>query len=156
MEVYLLRHGEAEEPLPGVRDADRGLTEEGRRALRAVLERARQLGVSPSLLLSSPLRRARQSAEIAVEVLGYSGEIVETPALAPSSSPEILWSEIRALGNDQRLLLVGHQPLLGAAYAHFLRSPSLRIAVEPGSLGCLELAGGGAQPFGAVRWLLSP
>src|SRR5215467_10817173 len=94
MEIYILRHGIAEDQNPGG-DARRSLTDEGRRKLRRVLGCAARANVSPSLILSSPYVRARQTAELAAEALGYRGKIVETPVLVPEGSPEALWEELR-------------------------------------------------------------
>ena len=62
MEIYVLRHGDA--------DAERALTETGRQKLRRVLQRAKSADSQPSLILTSPYRRARETAQIAGEVLG--------------------------------------------------------------------------------------
>src|SRR5580693_3941727 len=96
MELYLLRHAIAEDHTPSGRDADRALTDDGRKKLRKVLERARKASVTPTLILSSPLKRAFETAEIAARELGYSSEISITDALTPSSSPQRVWAEIRA------------------------------------------------------------
>src|SRR5580704_17747368 len=58
IELYLLRHAIAEDHSPSGRDADRRLTDDGRKKLRRVLERARKASVTPTLILSSPLKRA--------------------------------------------------------------------------------------------------
>ena len=70
VELYLLRHGIAKDRSASGRDADRRLTDEGRTKLRRVLERAHAAGVVPSLILSSPYRRALETAEIAARELG--------------------------------------------------------------------------------------
>jgi phosphohistidine phosphatase len=82
MQVYLLRHGIAEEPAPGESDADRELTPEGRTKLRDNLRIAAEAGAEPTLILSSPLVRALQSAELAGQVLRYKQEILQTDNLA--------------------------------------------------------------------------
>ena len=63
MQIYLLRHGIAEEGKPGGRDADRALTAEGGVKLKSVLKRARAINVEPTIILTSPFLRARQTAE---------------------------------------------------------------------------------------------
>ena len=63
MEIYLLRHGIAESRAPS--DAERDLTEEGRQKVREVTRMAARAGVSPALVLSSPYRRALETAKIA-------------------------------------------------------------------------------------------
>ena len=83
--------------------------------------------MAPGLILSSPLLRAKQSAEMAAGILGFQDAVVETPALTPNSSPQRVWEEIRKHRDVSRMLLVGHQPLLGATYAFLLQAPSLMV-----------------------------
>ena len=73
-------------PNPDSPDAERPLTGEGRDKLRRVLKRARTADLDPSLILSSPYRRAVETAAVAAEVLAYKGEIVRTRALVPEAS----------------------------------------------------------------------
>src|SRR5207302_78242 len=107
MELYLLRHGIAEDRNPQG-DAARALTDEGRKKLRRVLERAAKAGVSPSLILSSPYKRALETAEIAAEILGYKKKIAHTDALLPEASPEAFWEEIRGRRQESAILAAGH------------------------------------------------
>ena len=78
MEVYLLRHGIAHDDSPTGKDADRPLTEEGRRKLRDVMKAIANAGVKPDAIVSSPYLRARQTAEIAQEILGYKDSLLFT------------------------------------------------------------------------------
>src|SRR5262249_54870533 len=96
MQIYLLRHGIAENARPGQADAERALTGEGRDKLRRVLKRARLADVSPAVVLSSPYRRAIETADVAVEIFGYQGKVVLTRALVPEASPHDAWEEIRS------------------------------------------------------------
>ena len=64
MRIYVLRHGIAEDAPPGGSDSDRALTLEGRRKLRGVLEHARRAGVVPDIILTSPLKRAVETADL--------------------------------------------------------------------------------------------
>src|SRR5689334_24542721 len=116
MQVYLLRHGIAEDTSP---DQDRALTEEGEEKLRRVLKRS---GAEPSLILTSPFRRAVETAEIAADVLGYSAEIERAQALQPGGSPPEVWEEIRAHRQEKAILLASHEPLMSATVAYFLGS----------------------------------
>ena len=65
------------------------------RATTRATARARSAGVEPSLILSSPLKRALQTAEMAAEILTYRGRIVRTEALLSEATPEALWEELR-------------------------------------------------------------
>src|SRR5437764_10345969 len=127
MELYLLRHGIAEDAGPGVTDSARALTPEGREKLTTVLSRAREAEVKPSLILSSPYLRAMQTAKIAARELGVTQDIQAASSLVPHGTPETVWAELRDHTDDPAILLAGHEPLLSTLIAWLLNAPSLRI-----------------------------
>ena len=155
MEIYLLRHGIAEDHADGG-DAQRALTDEGRKKLRRVLERAEKAGVSPSLILSSPYKRAMQTAQLAAEALHYDKRIEQTKALLPEASPEALWEEIRAHRDEEGLLAASHEPLMSAAVAWLLGSPAMQVEMKKGALARIDVERFGPKPEGVLRWLLIP
>lgn len=138
-----------------MRDADRDLTADGRRKLREVLERAAGAGVKPTLIMSSPLKRARETAEISAIVLGYKGEILTTGALEPMSDPESVWEEIRQHKDEAQLLLAGHEPLFSALTAYLLDSPSLRVDFKKGAMVRIDVEPQGRIPRGLLRWMIT-
>ena len=156
MEVYLLRHGIAEDAPPGKTDADRALTPEGRQKLRRVLARARAAGAEPTLILSSPYRRAMETAETAAEALGYRGKIVQTGALAPNATPQDTWGELRARRTENAVLLASHEPLMSALLALLLNAPALRADFKKAALVRLDCDRFGPQPYGVLKWMLTP
>lgn len=156
MRLYILRHGIAENTAPSGRDEDRQLTDEGRDKLRKVLKVARRAGVKPSLILTSPLVRARQTAEIAAEEFGYSGEIINTDALKPDSTPERVWEEIRVHQNEDEVILASHEPLTSAAIASLLGYPDLKVEVKKGSLTRIDFDRFGPAARGILKWILTP
>jgi phosphohistidine phosphatase len=155
MHLYLLRHGIAEEARPGSVDADRALTSDGRKKLRHVLKAVAEARVKPSVLLSSPLKRAVQTAEIAKQVLGYEGEIVTTKALAPAANAEQVWEEIRSRKNEPALMLVGHNPLFDYLAAFLLGAPALHVDFKKGAIMRIDVEAFGAQPRGVLCWYLT-
>ena len=155
MEIYLLRHGIAEDARNGMRDADRALTPEGSKKLRAVLQKAAAASVSPSLILASPLRRARQTAEIAANVFGYREEILTSGALEPGSSPESVWEELRLHKDEPQVLLAGHEPLFSALMAYLLEAPTLRVDFKKGALARIDGEAANASPRGVLRWMIT-
>lgn len=155
MEIYLLRHGIAEDRAEGG-DAQRALTDEGRKKLRRVLERAEKAGVSPSLILSSPYKRAQQTAELAAEVLHYDRKIAQTDALLPEASPDALWQEIRARRQENALLAAGHEPMMSATVAWLLGCPAMQVDMKKGALARIDVDRFGPRPQGLLRWLLIP
>ena len=129
MEIYILRHGIADEPKSGVPDAERALTDTGKEKLRAVLEQAKEADVRPSLILTSPYKRATQTAHIAGQVLRCN-KIVEAAILTPDSSPKAVWEAICAHRREPALLIAGHEPLLGMTVGYLLGVPALHDRFE--------------------------
>lgn len=156
MQVYLLRHGIAEEGSAGSSDADRELTLEGRRKLRQVLEAASDSGVAPTLVLSSPLKRALQTAEIAQRVLGYKEQILHSKALSPTASVEQVWDEIRGHRDEPSILLVGHNPLFSDLAAYLIGSKTAQIHFKKGAIMRVDIESFPSQPKGTLRWYLTP
>ncbi len=156
MHVYLLRHGIAEDDRPGLADADRALTTEGRRKLRQVLQTASRAEVQPSLILTSPLKRAIQTAEIARDVLKHKNDLVRSNALVPDGSPKQAWEEVRAHRDETSIMLVGHNPLFASLAGFLLGDESLRIDLKKGSILCVDCENFPPEPRGTLRWYLIP
>jgi phosphohistidine phosphatase len=156
MELYLLRHGIAEQQSSTGRDADRRLTEEGREKLRRVLKRAASADVSPSLILSSPYKRALETAEIAASELHYKGAILKVGALTPDSSPPSLWSEIREHRNEPSILLAGHEPLFSQTVAWLLGSTHEMVDFRKAALIRIDVHTFGSSTQGVLQWMLTP
>jgi phosphohistidine phosphatase len=156
MEVYLLRHGIAEEERRGLSDADRALTQDGRRKLRQTLQVASGADVQPTLILTSALKRAVETAEIAQKVLAYKGELVRTDSLMPNSTIEEVWGEICAHRNEAALMLVGHDPQFTNLAGYLLGAPEVQIDVKKGSILRIDFDSFPSKPKGILRWLLIP
>lgn len=156
MEIYILRHGLAAEAHGGMRDADRPLTAEGAKKLLPVLRRARAIDVKPPVILTSPYRRAQETAKVAAEALRGDSKLVNTRALTPDSSPESVWDEIRNHKSDPQIMIVGHEPLLSSVYAYLLGAALVQIDVKKGSLGRVDVDRFTGQPRGVLRWLIHP
>jgi phosphohistidine phosphatase len=155
MEIYLLRHGIAEDRSASGRDSDRRLAEEGRKKLRRVLECAHAAGVSPSLILTSPYSRALETAEIAARELGYEGKLVRTEALVPDASPEQMWQEIREHRAEPCLLAAGHEPLFSSAVAYLLGSTRVIVNFRKGALVRIDVENFGSEPAGTLQWMIT-
>jgi phosphohistidine phosphatase len=116
MELYLIRHGiaadRAEYP---TNDNIRPLTDEGRQKTKKVAKRLYEIGLRFSLILTSPLVRAQQTAEI-LQKVGLSDQPEEFTPLAPEGQIQdwVKWySEYAVSGQNTAIALVGHQPNLG-------------------------------------------
>lgn len=156
MQIYLLRHGIAEEPRLGLRDRDRALVSEGRKKLKEVLRLARQADTAISLILTSPFRRARESADMVAEFISTEAEMLESVALQPDGQPDQVWQEIRSHKSLDSILLSSHEPLMSATAAYLLNSSSFQVDFKKGALMRIDLENFGPQPHGTLRWMIVP
>lgn len=156
MQVYILRHGIAEGHTARRRDSDRALTNEGKKKLASVLKVAGKGGVAPSLILTSPYVRARQTAEMAAEALNCPKPPLDIDSLVPPSSPEAVWKDVRDHRTEEALLLAGHEPLLSQVVAYFLGVPALQFDFKKGALVAIAIDNFRGDPQGVLQWILTP
>lgn len=116
MQLYLIRHGIAEEHKPGLKDENRQLTKEGKQKTAKVAQRLVKLGLNFDLILTSPFTRAHQTAEILI-VAGLSSKLEISDHLTFTGDIHNWlkdWLEPRELPSNTHLALVGHEPCLSS------------------------------------------
>ena len=148
MTLYLLRHGKADWPGWDKPDDERPLTKGGIREMRRIAQFLAELNVTPSVILSSPLPRAWQTAEIAAEALGL--EVREQATLRPGFS----LAKFRALMKHAKgadLMLVGHEP----DFSGLIRALTGGI-VKLGKGGIARVDLDEAGEGGRLIWLIPP
>jgi phosphohistidine phosphatase len=149
--LTLIRHGEAGDDAP--RDELRSLTLRGRAAVARVARALRRRGGDFTLVASSPLVRAVQTAEIISTGVGYGGRVIIDEGLVPEGRVSRVVAWVKAQEEDS-IALVAHEPILSSLAGAFLgvdRFPALR----KGEALRLRFPGGFAQP-GEVRWRIDP
>ncbi len=156
MTLYVLRHAIAEDPVPGVQDSGRQLTDRGRAKARRVLSHARRIGVRPAEILTSPYVRAAQTAAIAREELRFPGQIVETNALTPYVSVFETWEQLRPYAAAGDLMVVGHNPQLSSLVLWLLGARPDALWLKKSGLVCLNIDYPGPQPRATLGWVLTP
>lgn len=112
MELYLFRHGIAEEKSEEIQDEARKLTKEGRYKTEKVAKRLVELGLKFDVMLTSPLVRAHQTAEI-LNRAGLSKKLEISSYLVPDGSLSSWiedWLAKQNFETDCKLVLVGHEP----------------------------------------------
>jgi phosphohistidine phosphatase len=151
--LYLVRHAVAEERGPSWPDDTlRPLTERGqRRFARAAAGFVRLEGV-PDSILTSPLVRARQTAEL-LSSAADDASIDTQPALSPGEPPAALLAKVRALRAD-RIALVGHEPDLGQLAAVLLGA-SRPLPFKKGGICRIDVEWQG-KAKGTLVWFLPP
>lgn len=160
MELYLMRHAIAHDlGADGSRsDAERTLTDAGRANTRAAARAMARLELDFDVIWTSPLPRARQTADIVAEALKKTHVTLEAPELALGAGPERIAGALTRLGRGTSALVVGHEPDLSrlAAYLVWGGLDADRIAFKKGAL-CRVDCPFGLRPGKAVlRWLLTP
>ena len=113
MELYLIRHGIALERTKDIEDEKRSLTQVAHQKTRQVAKRLQELSLQFDLILTSPLVRSRQTAEI-LRTSGLSSEVEESTYLAPGGDINAWLKSLEQRHQfPETLALVGHQPDLG-------------------------------------------
>src|SRR5437879_10127123 len=155
MKLLLIRHAAAmPRGTPGVPDDERPLTPEGKAKFRVAARGLARVTRRPDVLLTSPLPRARVTAEIAARAFAPIAPALE-PALARSSVDGIL-AALQTQPPGARVALVGHEPLLGALLARLLgAAKGERLAFEKGGAALVDLPDGPAAG-GRLHWFLKP
>jgi phosphohistidine phosphatase len=161
MNLYLMRHGIAlAQDDPSVaRDAERPLTSKGLKRMRKAARGLSALAIPFDSILTSPLIRARQTADIVASTLGLETCLEEISGLAPESNVEHLMFSLTRYQDRKHVMLVGHEPLLSSAAAHLLggRKPaSLNVEFKKGGLCRIEIDSLPATTPGTLHWLLTP
>lgn len=139
MDLWILRHAVAEDRSSSGRDEDRELTGEGIRRARDVGKGLALLEPGIARVVTSPYRRARQTAEAAAAGLDLSDAISESGALEPDRDPEEILREIGSDGED--VLVVGHQPHLGALLGLLVGGPGVEIPLKKAAVARVSLTG---------------
>lgn len=144
MELFFLRHGIAiEGDDPGVQqDEERFLTPKGIKRVRQAANGLRALGVSFDAILTSPVLRARQTAEIVAAKLKLESALQEMMDLRPESTVDHLLFGLSRLTAQQNLLIVGHEPLLTQTVARLLtgeKDNGLKLTLKKAGLCHVEI-----------------
>ena len=151
MIVYFLRHGKAGQPRATNDDA-RELTDKGREALRRAAPLWRRLNLRPDVVLTSPLPRAAQTAQLFCEAIG--GTPVADDRLRPGASWGDLARAMAAHPDARRVMFVGHEPDLSSAIVELTGAASVRM--RKGGVACLEFYGVPEPAGGEIAWLIDP
>jgi phosphohistidine phosphatase len=154
--IYLVRHGLAAEQGPEFpNDDERPLTSDGIERLRVQVLGLRDLGVSLDRVLTSPLVRAAQTAEILATGIGCAAPLVAVDALRPGGRYDALLAALGRLGHDRSVALVGHMPSIGEFAARLIGAKE-PLAFKKGAACCIEADELPPAGAGRLRWFVPP
>ncbi len=150
-QIILLRHAHAEPPAPGQADLDRPLTDDGQQEARAAADWLAAHGVEPAVVLCSPARRTRQTAERVVEALAASAALHIEPRIYEATPADLLDLIEEHAGRDC-VLVVGHNPGLETLVALLTDGTSDNgRGMPPAAIAWLHVDADGALEPGAAN-----
>jgi phosphohistidine phosphatase len=158
MDCVLFRHGIAaeREEWEGA-DADRPLTERGSRRVAQVAAGLKWLEVQPTHILSSPLIRAVETANILRGLLRVRSSVRLVDELLPDAAPDRLPALLHELPPESCILCVGHEPQLGMAAGMLLDGrPSTSFPFKKAGACLIEIPAPVRPGRGMLRWWMGP
>ena len=155
-ELYLIRHGIAEErgeAWPD--DTKRPLTDDGMSRLRKSARALARMGVMFDVVLTSPLVRTQQTAEIVASASSPRPPIINVDALAPEGSPAAAIAELEKHSKRTRIAIVGHEPGIGELASKLV---GMRAGIEfkKGAIARIDIEMLPPKSPGILRWFVPP
>ena len=136
-------------------DSKRPLTSDGIARLRKESKALEALDVSLDQILSSPLVRARQTADVIAEGLKAKPPVAVTDSLTPAGSPAAVIQELGKHMRKARIALVGHEPNMGELAARLLGAKGA-IEFKKGAICRIDFEIFPPKGLGTLRWLVTP
>ena len=155
-ELYLVRHAIAAERGPEwPDDTRRPLTERGISRFKEAVKGLRNLDVTVDDIFTSPLVRARQTAELLAAGLDGKPPVKILEALAPGHSFTSLMSHLAKAARRRRVALVGHEPDLGELAAHLIGA-GRALAFKKGGVCRIDIGSLASKRAGSLIWFFPP
>ncbi|MGH7741635.1 MAG: phosphohistidine phosphatase SixA [Candidatus Eiseniibacteriota bacterium] len=158
MRVVLFRHGPAGEADPArwPNDALRPLSEDGRERTRRAAQGVAELEPTIVRVISSPLLRARESAQLLSEALELEARVTLCDPLAPGGSTGKLLEALPDVREEEAVALVGHEPDLGKLAGTLLFGAPAHVAMKKAGACAIEFGGRPGSGAGQLVWFLPP
>lgn len=156
LELYLIRHGVAAErgdEYPD--DSKRPLTSGGITRLRKEAKALDALGVTFDHIITSPLVRTRQTADVFAETLKSKPSVSSSDALAPAGTPAAVIQDLAKHARKERVALVGHEPNLGELAARLIGA-RLPMEFKKGGICRIDFETLPPKGMGQLRWFITP
>jgi phosphohistidine phosphatase len=153
MELYIIRHGIAEDSNPEG-DSQRVLTDTGKKKVKIMAEFLEKK-VQFDMLITSPYVRARQTADIFADIFGMKGDaFIKSETLLPDTPLDEVITEINSTGK-KRVGVVGHNPLLSELCATLLGGNCIGIDLKKSAVACIDFPSLVRKEGGTLKWLVT-
>lgn len=153
MNIYLIRHGDAEKALMSKKDSERRLTPEGENKTKVSSEGWKLLIPQFSHIISSPLIRALRTAEIVASVFKFPGNIIVDKRLTPGSKTE----ELIDIANEilgPEMAFVGHEPDFSEHVSHLISNSGAQVEFKKGMIAKISFNGKMKMSRGVLEFLI--
>ena len=158
MDLIILRHGEAGKSMQSASsDFERALTVSGMDEVEEVAEAIDKLKLGINYVISSPLKRAKETAIIAAKVLKKEDVLEAWDELKPEGETQEFYRRLSKLRQDSVVLLVGHEPYLSGMISELISgTKQARIILKKAGVAKVEVTSMVPEPSGELRWLMTP
>ena len=161
MDLFILRHGEADKSSDGD-DFVRPLTVEGTMDVTHVAEWLNDLGVEFDAIITSPLKRAQQSASIVSKIFNIENNLMNWEELQPGRNRIEFYQKLSSeqlFKQESVVLVVGHEPYLSSLISEIISepNPSSHVILKKAGLAKIRITSQYTQTMhGELEWLLTP
>jgi len=153
MEVYIHRHAAADFKS---KDEDPPVSEKGRKeAARVVNLASERFGFKPTVIVTSPVLRAKQTGELARKELGLKQPIIVDEHLYGDTEPSEVIKFLSRFKKEDSVVLVSHMPLV-FELLYSLIGGRAEVELLNGSIAAVSFKGKAAEGKGVLEWLIQP
>ncbi|MRN68929.1 MAG: hypothetical protein FIO04_04440 [Nitrosopumilales archaeon] len=164
LDLYLLRHGDSGKRMAvaaGVNTGDAPLTIVGREEIAIIARSVKALNLRISAIVTSPLKRAVQTAKIIAKVLAIENRISIWNDLVPEGNRSKLYNRLNQYPRDSSVLMIGHEPYLSNMMYDMIFQKNRvnqlgRISLKKAGLAKIRVISLTPNISGELRWLLTP
>jgi phosphohistidine phosphatase len=168
LQLYLLRHGDSGKSVSAAKissvdrsGVDAPLTVTGKQDIEITARSLKVLKLKFTAILTSPLKRALQTAKITAKIMGAEKELSICDELAPEGDRLKLYDRLRSLSQESSVLVIGHEPYLTNLICDVvLQKTKVRtvgsINLKKSGLAKIRVISLSPNARGELRWLLTP
>ena len=156
LELYLVRHAIAADRGPEYPDdSKRPLTSDGIARFRKTAKALADLDVDFDQIITSPLVRAKQTADILAQAVSSHPSVISSDSLAPAGTPTAVFQELSKHMRKARIALVGHEPNIGELAARLVGSRT-PMEFKKGAVCRIDFEVFPPKGHGHLRWFVPP
>lgn len=158
MDLFILRHGEAGKKLAtGNRDFERSLTVGGQKEVAHIAKSLKDLGIKFDFILTSPLKRAHQTAAIVSKIFKNEKKMEDWDELKPEGNRPELYRKLTQFKQQSSVLIVGHEPYLSDMISEIIfDGKGKHVVLKKAGLAKIGIISASPKLHGELKWLLTP